>query len=316
MTALDRTTDASYRLPAELKPDAVDDVKRGWRAGEIAFPPEKDAANETPHPSSEPQAASRIQQGVERRIGKPRILAAIVAPEPVAVEPAPALISPKPVALPWANARWQSPQIVPVRQQAVERIRRGFRLADRNAPYQARAEFIAVLELVAEANDARRSTRFYTRALTAGVTALAESSDFLRRPPLGKQLDVARIVSGHKTPILKNAALDRLAPTVAAQRYYAYAREQLAAAAAGEADASMALFGLAEAAIAVGVGSPSRHLESTAQAIVLYQAAVMADPMNYRAANKLGVILAQKDEESVSTAKRSVADWLPWNPHR
>jgi tetratricopeptide (TPR) repeat protein len=98
------------------------------------------------------------------------------------------------------------------------------------------------------------------------------------------------LVAGHKTPLLKGNA-ENLSPLAAAQRYYTYAQEQLSAAAAADPAGSLALYALGRAAL----GPSNQHaasLQSTAQAMALYQAALMADSKNFRAANELGVLMA------------------------
>ncbi len=318
ITSLDRA-DTSYPPPAELKAADVDDLEQWSNGGPIPSPLENEAGDEGARPrlaepkSGDPEAGpfpaqparelpsqgmpgEAASQGAARVIGKPRTLAEFRSPRQAAAQLAPAVsqTAGERGTLPWAFARRRSPEMDSALQAAGEHVRSGFRLAERNALYLARAEFIAALELVAEANDVQQNTRFYTDALNAGLLALAESGDFLQRRPVGRRLDIVRIVSGHKTPILKNPPHNRLAPTLAAQRYYTYAQEQLAAATAMQADASMALFGLGKVAIAVGTVNPARRLESTAQATALYRATLMADSGNFRAANELGVIQARK----------------------
>jgi len=327
ITALDRT-DASYPPPAELKAADLDCLQPRPSGDPIASPLENEARDESvrsslPEPTrggpdagpipalpprqlplqctpseapSHPQAAPSSQQGASSPIGRPRTLIEYRAPSAAQLAPAVSQTADERGTLPWAFARRQSPQMDSALKAAGEHVRNGFQLAERNALYLSRAEFIAALELVAEANDVQQNSRFYTDALNAGLLALAESADFVQRRPVGKRLDVARIVSGHKTPILKDPPYNRLAPTLAAERYCSYAQEQLAAATATEPDASMALFGLGKVAIAQGTLSPARRLESTAQATALYQAALLADSRNFRAANELGVIRARQGD--------------------
>jgi tetratricopeptide (TPR) repeat protein len=200
------------------------------------------------------------------------------------------------VLLPWAAAPPSGTPRPGTSQQAADHVEQGVRLAQRNALYLARAEFVAALERIAEASDASQNTRFHGDAVSAGLTALEESRDFLRRRGAGRQPDVARIVNGHKTPILKRAAVDRLSPTVAAERYATYAQEQLAGAAAGHAAASTALFGLGKIAVALASANPAQRAESTLHAAAFYRAALMVDARNFRAANELGVILARQGD--------------------
>jgi tetratricopeptide (TPR) repeat protein len=181
----------------------------------------------------------------------------------------------------------------PVAGRADQRVRRGFQLAGRGALYSARAEFVAALQLIAQANDAQQNTQLYGKALTAGVVALKESADFVRQNTAHPNIDAARIVAGHKTPILKAAPAARLTPMFAAQSYYNFVQEQLAGAAAQDPGSSMALYGLGKIAIASASANKTRQLEYTAQAMALCQAALMADPNNFRAANDLAVLLAE-----------------------
>ena len=155
--------------------------------------------------------------------------------------------------------------MVAVIERADARVRHGFELADRGASYTARSEFIAALQLIAQANDAQQSTRLYTKALTAGLTALRESSDFVRQNASKPEMELPRILSGHKTPVLKDRPLGSLTPVQAAQFYYNYAQEQLAAAANREPTGSMALFGLAKIAILPARQNRARNLESSAR---------------------------------------------------
>ena len=103
--------------------------------------------------------------------------------------------------------------------QADERIRRGVRLAERSAFYSARAEFVAAMQLVAQASDAQQDTRLYTNSLISGLTALREASVFVRADAGNGAMDLKRVIAGHKTPVLKNAAAEELVATMAAQRY-------------------------------------------------------------------------------------------------
>jgi hypothetical protein len=319
VTSLDRTN-ASYPPPAELRAADLDRLEQ--HRDPIASPSEDNAGRESaPSRLSEPpnpgpdtgllpaqparelplrgtpgEAVPLSQPGAANAIGQRRTLVEYRAPSAVPPTPAASKTADERGTMPWALTRRRSTEMDSTLKAAGEHAHNGFRLAERNALYLARAEFIAALELVAEANDVQQNSQFYTDALNAGLLALAESADFVQRRPVGQRLDIARIVSGHKTPILKNPPHNRLAPTLAAQRYCAYAQEQLAAAAAMEADASMALFGLGKVAIAQGTVSPARRLESTAQATALYQAALMADSRNFRASNELGVIEARKGD--------------------
>jgi tetratricopeptide (TPR) repeat protein len=178
-------------------------------------------------------------------------------------------------------------------ERADGRVLHGFQLAQRGALYSARAEFVAALQLIADANDAEQNTRMYSKALTAGLAALKEAGDFVRPNSTAAPIDVAHVSAGHKTPILKGAATGDITPLQAARRYYNYAQEQLAAAGAQETTSSMALFGVAKVAIGSAGNNKALQLERSAQAVALYQAALMTAPKNFLAANELGVLMAE-----------------------
>jgi tetratricopeptide (TPR) repeat protein len=204
--------------------------------------------------------------------------------------------------LPWAHAGPRTAEMTAVAQRANERVRHGFQLAERGALLSARAEFIAALQLIAQASDAQQGTQFYGKALTAGLVALKESNDFIRRDAGQAEVEVAQVATAHKTPILKSELVGSYTPMTAAQRYDAYAQEQLAAAAAQEITGSMALFGLGKVAAALQRSQPSQQLESNAHAMLLFQAALMVDARNYRAANELGVLSAENGNLSRARA--------------
>ena len=144
-------------------------------------------------------------------------------------------------------------------RQADRHTYRGFELAGRRAYYAARAEFIGALRLVAEGLDAEYRTTAHSRSLAAGLTAIKEAEDFV---PVGSRLeadlDLAAIVGGHRTPVLKTAQTDRLTPRTALSTYFTFAQEQLAAAAGREVAGSMALHALGKLHVALSGGPSAR----------------------------------------------------------
>lgn len=220
----------------------------------------------------------------------------------------------RPVASPLASPREMlevsvSPQSLAGRESAAERSARliadvcradhrvanGFQLAHRGAIYLAKSEFTAALKLIAQANDIEHGTRVHGKAVTAGLVALKESGDFVRQMAGIDDIDLARIVSAHKTPVLKGVDVTEMAPTVAAQYYYAFAQNELASAINGEMVGSMAMYGLGKATL-VAAGANAHQMEYTGQAMTYYQAAMVVEPRNVRAANELGVLLANNGQ--------------------
>ncbi len=194
--------------------------------------------------------------------------------------------------LPWANVQ-RSPEMIAAARRASRRVHDGFARAARGAHYSARSEFVAALQTIAQASDIERGTRHYTRALELGLAALEESGDFLGRNAAAGEAPVAQIVLRHQTQILKDAGLQDVSAYEAAERYGAFAQEQLAAAAFGEVTGSMALFGLAKVAHVDITAEPSRAIERRMQAQYLYRAALLAERNNFCAANELAVLLGE-----------------------
>jgi tetratricopeptide (TPR) repeat protein len=305
-----RMNGAAEQLPAETELEGMSQLPVGEPQGDslqsdpLAAPagPSDGASDQPmlvdPNPAATaPPATDTLEQGAAG--GQPRTLDGMLAPPALTIERLPTTVAPLPEergTLPWAAAGARSPEMLAVLEQAEQRLREGFRLAERNAMYLARAEFVAALELIAEANDLQRGTQFYTESLVAGLAALEESHDFVRPRPIGKQLDIERLVSGHRTQILVGEDFASISPLVAARRYYSYAQEQLAGAAAGEPRSSIALYGLGKVVTTTSHDSPASRMQNTAQAMVLHQAALMADRANFRAANEMGVLLARNGD--------------------
>lgn len=299
--------DLAPQEPAEVAPQAavpgqVPAVEPEPGPAIVSPLPAVDAAPSTPETVSSPAA--------------PRTLEDILAPSISQSERLPTTIAPLPEErgqLPWADTQAGSAEMQSVLEQAEQRLREGFRLADRQAIFLARGEFIAALELICQANDLRHNTQFYSQALVAGLAALEESRDFARARPTGKPLDVVRIAGGHRTKILSAEECVTISPLAAAKRYYAYSQEQLAGATAGEPRSSIALYGLARLAMAAGEAAPAERMEHNARAMVLHQAALMADRNNFRAANELGVLLARHGD--YASARTLLLHSVRLSPH-
>ena len=113
------------------------------------------------------------------------------------------------------------------------------------------------------------------------------------RRSVTQEVDVAFLVQSHRTPILKGNRVGGLTPMAAQGRYYTYAQEQLAAAAGREPVGSIALYGLGKVTAHMASAGKSKRLEGGGQAMTYFQAALLCDPNNFRAAHELGVALAQ-----------------------
>lgn len=177
--------------------------------------------------------------------------------------------------------------------QSTQLTKDGVALAAKGATYFARSKFLAALQLVADALDARQNTQFHSRALSAGATALREADDFghADSSPAG-DADPVSLAASHVTPLLRQGRPQSITRLQALQLYYSYATTQFAVAVGGIPEASSAICYLGRLQPFLG-GSIDRHaLLAEPKALALQQAALSVDPRNFRAANELGVLLA------------------------
>lgn len=176
--------------------------------------------------------------------------------------------------------------------QLLPAVQRGYNLAQRGAFYAARTEFIQVLRRVAQAKDATSGTDSYSTALATGLRAMDEADDFV---PAGAQLeaelDVRKVASSHRTPVL-NEQKEAVLPHEAVAMYHRFAQEHLARAALDEQAGSMALYGLGRIHARLAERRDD-DVQSTRSAMTMYCAALDACPTNSLAANELGVLLCR-----------------------
>ncbi|MDH3717883.1 MAG: hypothetical protein OES79_07155 [Planctomycetota bacterium] len=184
-------------------------------------------------------------------------------------------------------------------QRAQQHAQQGFSLAARGALFSARNEFIRALRVVADVLDAQSTSRQHATALSEGLRALKEAEDFMTGAAEDElNIDVATVVSGHRTDICKATRADentatRVSARQALDRYYRHAHQQLTAAASAAPIASTALFGLGKVHASLADLRPADREIQEYRAMALYQAALAVNPANPSAANELGVLLAR-----------------------
>lgn len=273
----------------------------GPRAESVKKPADMPAAQAPPKViKSTPLRSTPAPARPEQRLG--------ASPVPAVPRTLPSSAAQGPAAPLAAPAR--SREIEAVARQAERQVKQGFDLAARGALYSARSQFIQALRTIAQAHDVRSGDRRRSEALSAGLGALDEAEDFVPRGSrLEADLDLATLVRGHRTPVLKDAPADELAAVTAQQRYYAYAHEQLTLAAGGEESGSMALFGLGKTYGTLAQQGSSQVVAAEAKAMVYHQAAVTTTPGNFLAANELAVLAARygRYETARSLLQHSVA---------
>jgi tetratricopeptide (TPR) repeat protein len=195
-----------------------------------------------------------------------------------------------------------SEQMEQVARQADRQTCHGLELAGRGAHFAARSEFFAALRLIAEGLDTERKTNVHGRALAAALAAMKEAEDFLPGAPrLESDPDLAGVIAGHSTPVLKSVA-DGATPMTALRCYLTFAQEQFAAAAGREVAGSMVLRALGKLHEALAGKKAASEPAAESKAMVFYQAALLVYPGNYMAANDLGVLLARSGNSAEARA--------------
>jgi len=186
-------------------------------------------------------------------------------------------------------------------RSADQRTRHAFELAGRGAMFASRREFIESLRIISQGLDAEYKTVRHGRALAEGLRAIEEVDDFMPDGTmLDAELNVRRIIEGHRTEALKTADLDHMVPLTAIREYMTFAQRRLAQAMGTEAAGSMALRGLAKLYDTLSVEQPEMIKAAAAKAMAMYQAAMIVRKDNYLAANDLGVLLARSGRDAAA----------------
>ena len=196
-------------------------------------------------------------------------------------------------------------------QRNAERaVQLGISLAERRAYYSARANFIQSLRSVAQSLDENAHNSQHSEALTQGLRAIQEAADFAPQVDVAyEETNLPLVISSHRTQLLKDADAKQLTSGQCLQEYLAYGETQIAQAVEGQPVASAAIYGLGRLQTAL----QEEHPEPTTtirelRAMALYQAALIVDARNFRAANELGVLLARhgKFDDAVRALQLSV----------
>ena len=188
-----------------------------------------------------------------------------------------------------------NPEVAAVIARKVEALsRRAEDLASHGAYYAARAEMIKGLRTVTQSLDTQEGSRRHSEALASAMRAFREACDFAPRgSQLEAELDLRQMISGHRTAILKDENVDQLAPIIAQQRYLEYAQQQFVIACGEMPSASEALYGLARIYTVLENARLETQTLCLPKAVALHRAALLVNPHNSKAANELGVLLAQ-----------------------
>ena len=199
-----------------------------------------------------------------------------------------------------SDALQRYPQESRMTLQVQGRLADAYRMVENGAYEEARAELFQALWQIAHALDEKFNQTAHCRALEDGKRALKEVEDFIPNSTQSTdQLDLAAIVAGHRTPVLKEVPVDQMSISIALKAYYGYARLHLARAGEGQTIASEALYGLGKLH-AITARQSKRRQSHESIAIVMHQAALTVDEKYYLAANELGVMLAYHGQHELA----------------
>lgn len=194
-------------------------------------------------------------------------------------------------------------------QKAVHNIEYGKSLSRRGAAYAARQEFYASLRILAQSHDKQIGGTAYTEALRNGIVAIKEAQDFIvtdTETQIG--LNVSDVIETHSTKVISTESAQSMTAIEAVQRYFAYASHQLSRCGGQNVVAAEALYCLGKLHSVEANNGPNPSKLDVAKSMVYHQAAVSADPYNYRSLNELGVLYANSGrfEESKQMLKKSL----------
>ncbi|MEZ6115478.1 MAG: hypothetical protein R3C28_02735 [Pirellulaceae bacterium] len=133
------------------------------------------------------------------------------------------------------------------------------------------------------------------------MRALEEASDFSQIGDIRKGVaNLADVVDGHRTRILRQADLESMSYAKAAQQYLAFAESRLSDALKGENVSAAALVALGK--LQPHLGTDSDELTVDHRASVFFHAAARITPTNLVACHELAVLCAKRDD--LQEAKR------------
>ncbi len=180
-----------------------------------------------------------------------------------------------------------------VEQRALDHLEYGKSLARRGATFAAREEFVQSLRLIAESYDMQTQTRDYTHMLADGLRALDEADDFVLLNAEQHDIDMARIIATHESKVVSESMAKNLSPIKAMQMYFQYSTGKITAAAGRSTAAADVLHAMGKLLQTSSQSDATGKPMDRAKAMVMFQAALGANPSDYRSANELGVLLAQ-----------------------
>ncbi len=252
----------------------------------------------TRHEFSNEQGAGPIDWSIRRRspavaVERPRAAAPASRPAPNRWAPVPVPVASMDPSRPTVEADRDATFAV-ITHRVMSLSRSAETLASRGAYYAARAEMVKAIRTITQALDTQERGKRHSESLACAMRAFQEAGDFAPRGSrVEGELNLAQIVSGHRTGVLKDINIDHLTSLTAQQKYLEYAQSQFADACGDLPAGSFALYGLARIYTVMEHAKVDTQTLCLPKAIALHQSALLIDSTNARAANELGVLLAQ-----------------------
>lgn len=187
---------------------------------------------------------------------------------------------------PVANA-----QAVRLRESARLSLQKSQQRLERRATHTAKMYANESLRAVVAMQDAGQGGTDHARGLNQAMDAIRESQDFAVRFGVIDQASLARLVTVHKTPVLKGRNLEQVSAIEATESYLNFARFNLVQAAgyAREASDALTILGRVERETA----SPDNS-HALAVAMTMQQAAVEIAPHSMLAHRELGITFSRQ----------------------
>jgi tetratricopeptide (TPR) repeat protein len=198
-----------------------------------------------------------------------------------------------------------------IRQQVHDHWQYGSSLARRNALHLSKQEFYGGLSLLAEHADQAFGSQNHLNALQEGFLALEEAGDFESTQELRPgNLDV--IVTGHKTPLLKDGYFQASNHSQARQAFLLYSRERLRVAVGAQPLAGELLYSLGKLYLAAFELNRAPDPLDLSRATMLFEAGLNSDPTHAKCANELAVIRAKNGDWAAAKSLLQLS--VRWRP--
>lgn len=199
--------------------------------------------------------------------------------------------APQPLPIQLVRTTQDDGDFAAVEDRARQLIEQAYKLADRGAIYSARSDLLTAMQMLCEGADAVHGVRRCSKAFEEALTAMEEAADFVVTGDA--RIDLAKVIAGHQTSVLKKAKRDELTCILAMQSYYNFAERKLIEAGNCSPAASEALCGLGKIVRSLPTNDSADRRNARVKSLVFQRSAIAIWEKNHHARNELGVLYAQ-----------------------